>query len=201
MNDRGTQDTEFEKFAKPQGAPRGLLLHYILYKISLKPVYGYQILQDIEEKTSGAWRPGPGSIYPLMKKLVSQGYIKSESPKKVKTSQRIYQITQKGKTHIQTTRKVFTSAGQRWSSLARIFSDMLEPEDIAKFFVDGSKTQFEIARECLQSKFDKMSEGEAEYIMKEYSLNLQRQLDWSNEVLRGLKRTVPLHAQAKIASR
>lgn len=192
-------DVDFERFAKPQGAPRGLLLHYILYKVSLRPVYGYQILQDIEEKTEGAWRPGPGSIYPLLKKLVSQGYIKSESPKKVKTSQRIYQITAKGKEHIQTIRKIFTSAGQKWSSLSRIFIEMLEPEDMAKFFVDGSKTQFEVARECFSAKSGKMSAADIEYMMKEYSLNLQRQLEWSNDVLRGLKRSVP--AEAKIASR
>ena len=81
---------------RQQGAPRGLLLHFILYKISLKPYHGYELLQEIEENTAGAWRPGPGSIYPMLKKLVSEGYIKSESSKKVKTAQTIYQITQKG---------------------------------------------------------------------------------------------------------
>jgi DNA-binding PadR family transcriptional regulator len=195
------KDLDFERFAKPQGAPRGLLLHYILYKISRKPSHGYEILQDIEEKTAGAWRPGPGSIYPMLKKLVFQGYIKTETHKRVAHSHRIYQITPKGRGHVQNVKKIFTSAGQRWGLLGRIFTEMLEPSDLARFFVDGSKNQFEIARECLESKLDRVPSAEAEFILKEYSLNLQRQLDWSNEVLRGLKRSSPIHAEVKIASK
>ncbi|MHB1868056.1 MAG: PadR family transcriptional regulator [Nitrososphaerales archaeon] len=192
---------ELEKFTKPQGAPRGLLLHYIMYKISMKPSHGYEILQDIEEKTAGAWRPGPGSIYPMLKKLVSKGYIKSESPRRVKTSQRIYQITPKGRIHIQKIKKIFTNAGQRWGSLARIFVDMLEPSDLAKFFVDASKNQFGVARESIESKLSLIPRVDAEFMLKEYSLNLQRQLDWSNKILRGFQHTNPIRAETKIASK
>lgn len=184
---------------KPQGAPRGLLLHFILYKISLKPSHGYEILQEIEENTAGAWRPGPGSIYPMLKKLVSEGYIKSES--KLKSPQTVYQITPKGKLHLQEIRKVFASASQKWGGLYRLFSEMLDPADIPKMFVDGSRRQFEVTREMLESKLDKISATDLEFMMKEYSLNLQRQLDWSNEILSRLERTDPVKAEAKIASR
>jgi DNA-binding PadR family transcriptional regulator len=195
------RDVDLARIAKPQGAPRGLLLHFILHKISLEPSHGYEILQEIEEKTSGAWRPGPGSIYPMLKKLVSQGYIKSESSRKVKTAQRVYQITPKGKAHIQKIRKIFTNAGERWSSLARIFIDMLEPSDLSKFFVEGSKKQFEIARETLESRIDRLRTEDAEFMMKEYALNLQRQLEWCNAVLRGLRRGHVVETEARIASK
>lgn len=186
---------------RPQGAPRGLLLHFILYKISLKPCHGYELLQEIEENTSGAWRPGPGSIYPMLKKLVSEGYIKSESSKKVKTAQTVYQITQKGKLHMQEIRKVFANAGQKWGGLYRLFVEMLDPADLPKMFVDGSRKQFEVTREILETKKELISETDLEYMMKEYSLNLQRQLDWSGEILSTLKRGIPVRAEAKIASR
>ncbi len=137
----------------------------------------------------------------MLKKLVSQGYIESESPRKVKTSQRIYQITPKGKAHILKIRKIFTNAGQRWSSLARIFVDMLGPSDISKFFVEGSRKQFEIARETLESKLDKLRVEDAEFMMREYSLNLQRQLDWSNAILRKLKRANPIKTEREIVSK
>jgi DNA-binding PadR family transcriptional regulator len=195
------RDIDFAKVAKPQGAPRGLLLHFILYKISLEPSHGYEILQEIEEKTAGAWRPGPGSIYPMLKKLVSQGYIKSESPRKIKTAQRIYQITPKGKAHIQKIRKIFSTAGQRWSSLARIFVEMLEPEDLSKFIVEGSTKQFEIARETIESRIEKLKPQEALFMMEEYSLNLQKQLSWSESVIRSLKRADPIRTEVRIASR
>lgn len=186
---------------RPQGAPRGLLLHFILHKISLKPSHGYEILQEIEENTEGAWRPGPGSIYPMLKKLVSEGYIKSESSKKMKTAQTVYQITPKGKLHMQEIRKVFASASQKWGGLYRLFSEMLDPADIPKMFVDGSRRQFEVTRDMLESKLDKISATDLEFMMKEYSLNLHRQLDWSNEILNKIKRADPVKAEAKIASR
>ena len=194
------RDVDIARIAKPQGAPRGLLLHFILFKISLEPSHGYEILQEIEEKTAGAWRPGPGSVYPMLKKLVSKGYIRSESSRRVKTSQRVYQITPKGKAQVQKIRKTFTNAGQRWSSLARIFVDMLEPADLSRFFVEGSRKQFEIARETLESKLDKIRVEDAQFMMKEYSLNLQRQLDWSNAVLRGLSSSDPIKAEARLAT-
>src|SRR3989454_929546 len=55
---------------RPHGAPRGLLMHYALYKIAQRPSHGYELLQDIESRTEGAWRPGAGSIYPMLKKMV-----------------------------------------------------------------------------------------------------------------------------------
>ena len=193
---RTKQDSYFER---PQGAPRGLLVHFILYKISQKPYHGYELLQEIEEKTNGAWRPGPGSIYPMLKRLVSKGYIKSESSKKSKTAQTVYDITLKGKVHLQEIRKVFANAGQKWGALSRIFMDIIEPADLPNMFVDGSRKQFEISREILQSKMDKITRTDMEYMMKEYSLNLQRQLDWSNEILNRLKDADQVKVEAKVS--
>ena len=195
------KDLDLERFAKPQGAPRGLLLHYILYKISQKPSHGYELLQEIEDKTEGAWRPGAGSIYPMLKKLVAQGFIKAKSPNKLHPSQRVYHITAKGKLQVNGMKDSFSNAGHRWISMRKIFIDMLEPKDISKFFVDGAKMQFDATRDVVDSKIDAIPSNEAEFLLKEYSLNLQRQLDWSNEVLQGLKQTNPAHAEAKISSK
>ena len=102
---------------------------------------------------------------------------------------------------MQEIRKVFANAGQKWGGLYRLFVEMLDPADLPKMFVDGSRKQFEVTREMLETKKELISETDLEYMMKEYSLNLQRQLDWSNEILSGLKRGIPLRAEAKIASR
>ncbi|MGI0091851.1 MAG: PadR family transcriptional regulator, partial [Nitrososphaerales archaeon] len=148
------------------------------------------------------WRPGPGSVYPMLKKLVSQGFIKAESVKKIKTPQRVYQITPKGKQRVDEIREIFTSAGQKWSAMRRIFIQMLDPKDLGKFFVDGTKLQFDISRETLESKLGGISASEAEFILKEYLLHLQRQLDWANEVLQRVKRDKPdLRIEPKIASK
>jgi DNA-binding PadR family transcriptional regulator len=80
----------------PQGAPRGVLIYWMLHRIARSPTYGYEILTEIEQKTEGAWRPGPGSIYPLLKKLASKGYVQVEPSKTGRTDQTKYKITPKG---------------------------------------------------------------------------------------------------------
>src|SRR5207249_11975248 len=47
--------------ARLHSAPKGLLRHYILHKIAQHPLHGYEVIQDIESRTEGAWRPGAGS--------------------------------------------------------------------------------------------------------------------------------------------
>ncbi len=182
------QDFGSNNLGRPQGAPRGFLVYYILHRISLKPLYGYEILQDIDSKTEGAWRPGPGSVYPILKKLVSKGYIKSESVSGGETSQHSYHITPKGATYLQEAREMFSTVGQRWSAMRRIFIDMMGPEHLAKFLIDGTKQQFQTAQEMLKSKMNAIARTEAEYIMKEYALNLERQLDWANQILKEMQK-------------
>ena len=168
---------------RPHGAPRGLLMHYALYKIAQRPSHGYEILQDIESRTEGAWRPGAGSIYPMLKKMVDEGLITDEQSGKGKVDHRTYHITKKGLEHVRMGKSFFANFGQRWGSMRRIFIEMLEPEDVGKFLVDGSKTQFQIAQEALESKLDNLDSSEARFILKEYALNLERQLDWANSTL------------------
>lgn len=169
---------------RPQGAPRGLLFYYILHKVAEKPTHGYEILQDIDSKTEGGWRPGPGSIYPMLKKLVTEGLIKSDSAKGTETSQRVYHIAPAGQKKLCEAHELFSSAGKKWSSLRRIFVEMMDPKDLAKFFVDGSRTNFQMAQEIFESKMDKLPEGESKFILREYALILERQLDWSRALLK-----------------
>ena len=168
---------------RPHGAPRGLLMHYALYKIAQRPSHGYELLQDIESRTEGAWRPGAGSIYPMLKKMVDEGLITDEPSGKGKVDHRTYHITKKGLEHVRMAKGFFANFGQRWGSMRRIFIEMLEPQDVGKFLVDGSKTQFQIAQEALESKIGDLAPSDARFILKEYALNLERQLDWANSTL------------------
>ncbi len=168
---------------RPQGAPRGLLFYYILHKIASKPTHGYEILQDIESKTDGAWRPGPGSIYPMLKKLLERGFIKSDSVKGTATAQRVYHISPKGEKRLREAKEIFSHAGKKWGSLRRIFMEMIDPKDLGKFFVDGSRLQFQIAQETFESKSSSLPPGEVKFILREYALILERQLEWCNSLL------------------
>jgi len=169
-----------------KGAPRGLLLHYILHTISVKPKHGYEILQDIEGKTDGAWRPGVGSVYPVLKKLLASGYIETDE-KGSMDNRRVYSITPKGVEEMKERGDMFASSWHRWMAMRRLFFDMLDPAGISNMFVEGSRKQFELAKELLDARREALSRNDMDFMLREYSLNLERQLDWTQNQLRDLR--------------
>lgn len=43
-----------------------------------RPAHGYQLIQEISERSDGAWTPSPGSIYPVLQQLEDEGLIEFE---------------------------------------------------------------------------------------------------------------------------
>ncbi len=171
---------------RPQGAPRGLLHIYALWKIAGKPMSGYQLMQDIEAKTEGAWRPGPGAIYPILKKLAVEGYIKETKGGKKGSSQTVYEITASGKSRIAAARKVSRSSGERWTLMRRVFSDLMEPEDLNRFVIESPSRHFEFVHELMLSNGDRISQEDKLYLLHQYNLLLERELNWSEKALKTL---------------
>jgi len=75
--------------------PKGFIRYYVLRLLSEKPMSGSEIMQHVEEKSEGRWRPSPGSIYPLLAWLQEQKYIK-EVPAEEPGIKR-YTLTDEGK--------------------------------------------------------------------------------------------------------
>jgi DNA-binding PadR family transcriptional regulator len=46
---------------------------------------GYQVIQQIEERSGGAWKPSPGSVYPTAQQLQDEGLIESDDDRGRKT--------------------------------------------------------------------------------------------------------------------
>jgi DNA-binding PadR family transcriptional regulator len=44
-----------------------------------RPMHGYEMIQELEARTEGVWRPSPGSVYPTLQLLEDEGLIISES--------------------------------------------------------------------------------------------------------------------------
>jgi len=177
------EEESFSVHDRLHSAPKGLLRYYILHKIAQKPIHGYEIIQDIDSKTEGAWRPGAGSLYPILKKLVSEGLIKADPEPSAEATRRVYHITPKGVESLAHAKEMFTNFQQRFGSLRRLFIELIDPENLATFFVDGSNRQFQMAQEMLESKSYKIPPADLEYILKEYTLNLERQMNWANRML------------------
>jgi DNA-binding PadR family transcriptional regulator len=50
----------------------------VLLLLADGPRHGYQLIQDITERSSGAWTPSPGSVYPVLQQLEDEGLITIE---------------------------------------------------------------------------------------------------------------------------
>jgi len=193
------EEDSFGAHDRLHSAPKGLLRYYILHKIAQKPIHGYEIIQDIDSKTEGAWRPGAGSIYPILKKLVSEGLIRAEPEPSEEATRRVYQITPKGVESLAHAKEMFTNFQQRFGSLRRLFIELIDPENLATFFVDGSNRQFQMAQEMLESKQNKISTADLEYILKEYTLNLERQMNWASRMSNRSRSKVGPTARQRVA--
>lgn len=57
---------------------RGDVRIAVLALLAEKPMHGYQIIQEIEERSGGTWKPSAGSVYPTLQLLADEGLITAE---------------------------------------------------------------------------------------------------------------------------
>lgn len=58
-------------------ARRGDIRTAALLLLAEQPRNGYQLMQEIEERSEGVWRPSPGSVYPTLQQLEDEGLVRS----------------------------------------------------------------------------------------------------------------------------
>jgi len=62
-----------------------------------RPLNGYQIMSEIEERSGGAWRPSPGAVYPALSQLADEGLIEADES----AGRRTYALTDAGRQYIE----------------------------------------------------------------------------------------------------
>jgi DNA-binding PadR family transcriptional regulator len=60
------------------------------------PRNGYQIIQEISERTDGVWRPSPGSVYPALQQLEDEGLIQPETGE---SGRKAFALTEEGRAY------------------------------------------------------------------------------------------------------
>ena len=71
---------------------RGDVRAAVLALLAEKPMHGYQLIHEIEERSGGSWKPSPGSVYPTLQLLADEGLISAEESNGRKT----YSLTPEG---------------------------------------------------------------------------------------------------------
>jgi len=57
-------------------------------------MHGYEMIQEIADRSGGAWKPSPGSVYPTLQLLEDEGLIASES----EGGKKLFALTDAGRT-------------------------------------------------------------------------------------------------------
>ncbi len=76
---------------------RGDVRAAALALLAEEPRNGYQIIQEIGERSGGVWRPSPGSVYPALQQLEDEGLIRAEA---ADGGRRHYVLTDEGRAYV-----------------------------------------------------------------------------------------------------
>jgi DNA-binding PadR family transcriptional regulator len=66
----------------------------ILTLLAEQPMHGYQMIQEIAERSMDLWRPSPGSVYPTLQLLVDEGLVVGTE---TDGSKRLFELTDDGR--------------------------------------------------------------------------------------------------------
>jgi DNA-binding PadR family transcriptional regulator len=81
----------------PRGrSRRGNVRAAILALLAERPMHGYEMIQELQERTGGLWRPSPGSIYPALALMEDEGLLQSTET----TGKRRFQLTEAGRAEL-----------------------------------------------------------------------------------------------------
>jgi DNA-binding PadR family transcriptional regulator len=93
---------EFERnrgfgYGRGRGGPRarrGDVRAAVLALLADRPMHGYEMIKEVEERSDGAWTPSAGSIYPMLQLLEDEGLIRGEDS----DGKRRFTLTDAGRT-------------------------------------------------------------------------------------------------------
>ena len=72
---------------------RGDVRSAVLHLLADRDMHGYEMIQEIEERTAGRWRPSAGSIYPTLQLLADEGLVTAEEV----DGRRVFSLTDSGR--------------------------------------------------------------------------------------------------------
>jgi DNA-binding PadR family transcriptional regulator len=144
-------------FGGPRGpwrgprARRGDIRAAILAVLAEQPMNGYQIIQEITERSGGMWKPSPGSIYPTLQQLEDEGLARTE----VQEGRRTFHLTEDGRTYVDSHADEMAAVWEAMSANADDDTDDVRPligqtaAALWQIMATGSSAQKARARQVL----------------------------------------------------
>jgi DNA-binding PadR family transcriptional regulator len=76
---------------------RGDIRIALLSALTEGPGHGYELIQRLEQRSDGRWRPSPGSVYPTLQLLEDSGFVTATQ----QDDKRVFAITEAGQMELQ----------------------------------------------------------------------------------------------------
>ena len=83
-------------FGRGPRARRGDVRAALLVLLAEEPRNGYGLMQEIEARSNGAWRPSPGSVYPALSQLEDEGLVRATES----GGRKLFELTDAGRTYV-----------------------------------------------------------------------------------------------------
>jgi DNA-binding PadR family transcriptional regulator len=119
----------------PGRARRGDVRLALLRLLAEQPRNGYQLMQAIEERSEGLWRPSPGSVYPTLAQLEDEGLIRSADTE----GARRFELTDAGREHLESR----ADEPDPWEPAAETAENPLA--ELAPLVIQIGKATFQVA--------------------------------------------------------
>jgi DNA-binding PadR family transcriptional regulator len=104
------------RFGRGRKARRGDIRTAALLLLAEEPRNGYQIMQEVEQRSEGVWRPSPGSVYPALQQLEDEGLIRSQESE----GRKLFHLTDTGRTEVA---KRDANARAPWDEMSSDFGE------------------------------------------------------------------------------
>ncbi len=169
--------------------PKGFLRYYMLRLLNEKPISGSEIMNEIEKRTNGRWKPSPGSIYPLITWLQHKGYAQ-EIPEQEAGTKR-YTLTDQGKAFLQEHIKRKEELRERFGFLMPPFPLPPFPGlSWSNFYPEKTRELVEAGKKLMMAGwnlFDSLREKYSEEIATEAKEVIEQAAEKIDEIARKLK--------------
>jgi len=106
-------------------ARRGDVRQALITLLAEEPRNGYQLMQEIERRSEGVWRPSPGSVYPALQQLEDEGLVRAEEA----DGRKLFHLTEAGRAAAAET----SGEGAPWDAVSgSVDSDVWELFNVAR---------------------------------------------------------------------
>jgi len=92
LHERAFGRGDMPHFARGR-AGRGDIRAAIITLLAEQPMHGYQIMRELNDRSGGAWRVSPGSVYPTLAQLEDEELVQAEQ----QGGKRVFSLTEAGK--------------------------------------------------------------------------------------------------------